>query len=320
VTTLLSTGPAGGNGSTDALFRSSSADGSRAFFTTTESLVAGDTDNFADVYERADADTTLLSIGPSGGNASFGATYGGAADDGTKVFFATEEQLTPDDGDAFGDVYSSSVVPGYPRPRGATPVTVPLVIAYSECLAPNRSHGPPDLPGGSDPDASCAPPVQTSSQLTVGTPDSNSRGSNFTGSVRLSVVLGDPAPPDDADVLLTASLSDVRRKSNLSDYPGEVKATVSVRITDKDSVGGPNATVQDLPISFTFPCMTTPSTTVGSNCTASTTGDAVTMGGVKETKRSIWELGQVQVFDGGPDDDADTNPNTLFAVEGVFAP
>ena len=40
-----------------------------------------------------------------------------------------------------------------------------------------------------------------------------------------------------------------------------------------------------------------------------------------ESKRASWQLGQVQVFDGGPDDDADTVPgNTLFAVQGVFVP
>ena len=40
----------------------------------------------------------------------------------------------------------------------------------------------------------------------------------------------------------------------------------------------------------------------------------------KDTKRAIWELGQVRVFDGGPDGDADTADNSLFAVQGVFVP
>ena len=31
-------------------------------------------------------------------------------------------------------------------------------------------------------------------------------------------------------------------------------------------------------------------------------------------------LGRIEVFDGGPDDDADTTPNTLFATQGVFVP
>ena len=36
--------------------------------------------------------------------------------------------------------------------------------------------------------------------------------------------------------------------------------------------------------------------------------------------RSIWQLGQVQVFDGGADGQASTTPNTLFATQGVFVP
>ena len=45
------------------------------------------------------------------------------------------------------------------RPAGATPLRVSLVPAYNQCTSPNRVHGPPDLPGGTNPDGSCAPPV-----------------------------------------------------------------------------------------------------------------------------------------------------------------
>ena len=41
---------------------------------------------------------------------------------------------------------------------------------------------------------------------------------------------------------------------------------------------------------------------------------------IKEGKRSIWEMGQVSVEDGGADGDAATLPNTLFARQGVFVP
>ena len=44
-TTLVSTGPAGGNGAVMANYDGISQDGSRVFFHTPESLVAGDTDN-----------------------------------------------------------------------------------------------------------------------------------------------------------------------------------------------------------------------------------------------------------------------------------
>ena len=48
--------------------------------------------------------------------------------------------------------------------------------------------------------------------------------------------------------------------------------------------------------------------------------DALIPGAVPEGKRSIWALGQVQVFDGGPDGVAATAGNSLFAVQGVFVP
>src|SRR5436190_1162356 len=59
-TTLLSTGPAGGNGADPAMFAAASKDGSRVFFETDESLVSGDTDAARDRYERARGETTLV--------------------------------------------------------------------------------------------------------------------------------------------------------------------------------------------------------------------------------------------------------------------
>jgi hypothetical protein len=53
----------------------------------------------------------------------------------------------------------------------------------------------------------------------------------------------------------------------------------------------------------------------------STTMDAVMPGAVPEGKRSVWQLGQVTVNDGGPDGQAATDGgNTLFAQQGIFIP
>ncbi len=61
------------------------------------------------------------------------------------------------------------LVSGYPRPKGATPVHVALVPAFSECMAPGRTHGAPLSFG------SCAPPVRRSQPVTIGTPEANGR-------------------------------------------------------------------------------------------------------------------------------------------------
>jgi hypothetical protein len=52
LTTLISTGPTGGNGTFDALFKGASADGSRVFVQTVESLVSTDTDTSEDIYMK----------------------------------------------------------------------------------------------------------------------------------------------------------------------------------------------------------------------------------------------------------------------------
>ena len=107
-TTLLSTGPSGGNGDYFAQFVYSSDDGSRVFFWTQEKLVSGDTDDYFDVYERSSGTTTLLSIGPGGGNGAYAGKFAGANSDGTHVFFRTQEPLTAGDTDDEWDLYERS--------------------------------------------------------------------------------------------------------------------------------------------------------------------------------------------------------------------
>jgi hypothetical protein len=209
---------------------------------------------------------------------------------------------------------------GYARPKGATPVRVSLTPAYKPCTSPNSTHGgPPPLAK-----PSCKPPVPESGELTVGTPDANGKGANSIGSVEFDVVIGNPSTPaDEADVKLTVSLTDVRRKSDLSDYTGELQGSTGLRIVDKlngqDEVE--SATMEEIPLPFTIPCSATTSGTIGSSCATSTSADALLPGFVPEGKRSIWQLDQVKVFDGGADGSASTtDDNTLFADQGVFIP
>jgi hypothetical protein len=110
VTTLISTGPAGGNGDFNASFGDASDDGTVVFVITAEPLVSSDTDSSADVYEIAGGVTTLISTGPEDGNGPFsaGLPAGGVARDGSHAFFLTEERLTEDDLDAETDVYDHS--------------------------------------------------------------------------------------------------------------------------------------------------------------------------------------------------------------------
>ena len=380
----VATGPQG-NGHGDASASSGmmiSADGSRIFFQSSIQLVASDTDNSIDVYERTNGTTTtLVSIGPNGGNADLQPrvpTLAGISADGLRVFFVTQDPLVSGDDDScFGnqapctDVYeryngtitqistgpgfpsgavhanvfdmsdgqavllrawSASTsdevflsrvasTAGYPRPKAATPIYLPLVVAYEPCGTATATHAAPLAFG------SC-PAQQSSGQLTVGTPDANSRMPNSFSYIR-ALRLGDLATPaDDSDVRLTASLTDVRNRDlGLTDYLGEVEVRLGLRITDRSTSVSPTPpgtgsdTTQDFTFRFAVGCAATGDATIGSTCEVTTTADTLMPGAVPENRRTIWETGQAQVYDGGADGDADTaGDNAPFMRQGVFAP
>ena len=214
--------------------------------------------------------------------------------------------------------------PGFPRSKGATPTRVPLVPAFNACASPNRLHGPPDFPtNGSNPDGSCNPPTQTSSQLTVGTPDANGAAAKSEGSVKVDALLGNVATPaDEGDARFQVSMTDVRRNTaGFPDYTGQLQLESTIRVTDKNNGPSETGTVQDTPFRVTVPCTGTGDTTVGSTCSVNTTADAVLGAGtILESKRTVWELGQIKVNDGGTDGVASTTPNSVFAVQGVLVP
>jgi hypothetical protein len=207
--------------------------------------------------------------------------------------------------------------PGYPRPRGATPIRVSLVPAYTQCPAGtgNRQHGPPFSV------LSCNPAAQESGFLTIGTTDANGKTANMNGSARMDAVGGNAATAaDEADVRYTVSVTDVRKKSDLSDYAGQLQLKSTVRITDRYNGPSEVGTTNDLSLPVTVPCATNTDANIGSACSVTTTQDSVLPNSVLEGRRSIWQFAQIKVYDGGPDGVASTQDNTLFAVQGVFAP
>jgi hypothetical protein len=212
------------------------------------------------------------------------------------------------------------------RPKGASPLRVPLVPAYNACGTPNRTHGPPlAFP-------SCNPPVQGSSFLTVGSPDANGAAANANGSVQLNVVPSTCCPPQ--DVAVTASISDVRCKAGSAcgnanaaggpDYTGELQSNATIRITDHWNAVSPGggtdpATVVDVPFPLNFQCSNTADMSIGATCTVNTS--AVAIGPPPSSvDRANVEISQLQVFDGGADGLVSTTPNTLFAIQGIFIP
>ncbi len=119
-----------------ASYKGSSADGSVVFFETEDQLVPGDTDTKRDVYERFyDAEagvesyvTRQVSIGPTGGNDAYNATFEKTNTEGTIVFFSTGEQLVEADTDHRSDVYARDLEAGT-----TTLVTVGEAACLPDC-------------------------------------------------------------------------------------------------------------------------------------------------------------------------------------------
>ena len=159
--------------------------------------------------------------------------------------------------------------------------------------------------------------------MTVGTADSNGQPTQALGKARIGVLESAPGGPYEADVKVDVSQTDVRRGGDLSDYEGELELRLPLRITDKWNGNGTDAsaTVTDLPLRIGVPCAYTHVGNIGAHCQVSTTIETVYPNAVPETKRSVWEFGQLELRSGGPDREADTAAgNNLFAVQGVFVP
>ena len=210
----------------------------------------------------------------------------------------------------------------HPRPTGATPLRFSLVPAYNQCTAPNRTHGPPLAFG------SCSPAVPSSSFVAI--------GSQSVGSIRIDVHVGVPGPPDDTDVIIKPTISDVRCKGATTrcgaanatggpDYTGELQANAMLRLTDHHnatSAGGGSdpATVIDIPFPISMSCTSTADTSIGSLCKEPST-TCLGCFTSYEGKRTVAEVTQMKVYDAGPDGVVATaDGSTLFAVQGLFVP
>jgi hypothetical protein len=224
------------------------------------------------------------------------------------------------------------------RPKGATPLRVPLVPAQRECTTPNGTHEPP-----LDTVRSCLPPHQTSGVATVGTLDANGFPAQSAGFVRIDVINGSTVGEDDR---VEVEITDVRELATpANDYDpnptgpdmtllaqpsvttGAPKGTI--RLTDHRNIGpgpvGGAGTTVDFGLPIPVDCTTTPAG-IGSTCAVKTSFNAILPGFVKfdpdnpSRNRQTVELGQFQLYDAGQDKTPGTTDDTVFAVQGIFNP
>jgi hypothetical protein len=219
----------------------------------------------------------------------------------------------------------------HPRPKSASVLRLPLVPAYNQCTSPNRMHGPPLA------FSSCNPPGQASSYVTVGTPDANGAPANSVGEIRVKVY-----PGAGENIVVTGTISDVRCKPGTAagvcssanttagpDYSGQLQLSSSTRVTDHynavDPGGGTDpATVVEMPaFQNTAFCASTADTSTGGVCNFANATQCTPppqCSGVRDGDRTVAEISQLKVFDGGQDGNVFTSPNTLFAIQGLFVP
>jgi hypothetical protein len=112
-------------------------DDGRLFFTTSTSLVAQDTNEQKDVYEWENGEAHLISSGTSPRESVFL----DASEDGSNVFFTTNQALVPEDHDEIVDVYDARVEGGFPAPSTATPCTTSDGCQGAPAASPE--FGPP---------------------------------------------------------------------------------------------------------------------------------------------------------------------------------
>ena len=190
-------------------------------------------------------------------------------------------------------------VVGFPRPKGASPMRASRWCRPTTSAPPaNRTHGPSLV------FPSCNPPVALVCVLTVGTPDANGFAANSVSSVRFKAVAGNPATEaNEADV--ACDRQDRRRAQQpepCTDYTGSLVAiSVNLQITDHRNADGAAGagTVQAFPLDWSVQCVGDGRHHQGRDCNATTSINALLPGAVLESKRTIWELGQVVVKDAG---------------------
>jgi hypothetical protein len=175
---------------------------------------------------------------------------------------------------------------------------------------------------------SCNNPRQASRWVTT-----SSVGKQF-GRATFTVVPGDPnTAADEADIGITATATDVRFRSDNSDFTGYLLLRAQLRITDQanDPADAP-ATVRDNFFYVPVGCNPTPSNpNAGSTCDISTTADTLVPGFAKEGKRTVISAPSVTLLDAGDDSKitpagktcppiCGTGDERAYLEEGVFTP
>ena len=113
----------------------------------------------------------------------------------------------------------------------------------------------------------------------------------------------------------------IERLCSRSDRSNHRPSSNGIRITD--SYNGPTqnagATVVDIGFPVPLDCLPSPGS-LGSTCGVNTSANALTPGTVRAGDKAIWQLGETQVLDSGPDGTRGNSDDDVLAVQGIYLP
>ena len=194
---------------------------------------------------------------------------------------------------------------------------VSLVPAYEPCTSPNREHGPPLA------HPSCNPPVAgVAHSSRSAAPDANGEPASSIGSVTLrgasrATRRRPRTRPTCARRCRSPTCATAR---DAADYTGELQArTTAAHRPTAGATATATGHAEDRAAGH-GPVRADARPLAGAHLLGRDHARRAHPGLVAEGARAVWELGQVEVLDGGPDGDVDTPGNTVFARQGIFIP
>jgi hypothetical protein len=155
----------------EPLFAVVSEDGSYVFFVSSDGLTPGAVTGHRSVYEYHAGLVSLISDGHD--FSEIGSSLLGADGSGENVFFTTDDQLVPEDGDTQEDIYDARINGGLQAPQGPHPCS-------GEGCQSNES-GPPSLPSPLTSLVPAEPPVTVPGAAVPVSPKANARPKSRKG-------------------------------------------------------------------------------------------------------------------------------------------
>jgi CSLREA domain-containing protein len=224
------------------------------------------------------------------------------------------------DHDGRGDVCDPDF---YDVPQSATLVSSALVPDFRQTISASQCQA-----RGGSPSAHGAPLSLTSCNPIALAPGTAARfGPQTVASAQLTAMPGDPTTTaDEADIGLTANLSDIRTAAG-GDYDPNASGpdtTMVAKVRLTDTLNGSAQSDAATTVDFDFPvpgdCGSTPDPTVGANCSVTTSADSVIPGAVPEGRFMVVQVFRIRLKDSGPNGTRGDADDKGFAMQGIYVP